>query len=203
MKNRLQSCRLGSLLAAAFAVATIYVGGTAVAQNSAESYFKDLHIRQKPMATFKPDRKSDLSVVAAVDRSNRVYKSGDNVVLTVKATADSYIWVFDTGTSGKVHQIYPNKYDKKNFLAAGKTLSIPGAKSKYRLSVSPPSGAELITVVASKENKPLTADLLDGSSGGLFLALRGTAENVAKDLSITLRKQKREWTSEQLVILIK
>ena len=204
MKNRLQSWRLGSLLAAACAVATIHVGGSAVAQDSAESYIKDLHIRQKPMATtFKPDRKSELSVVATVDRSNRVYKSGDNVVLTVKATEDSYIWVFDTGTSGKVHQIYPNKFDKKNFLASGKKLRIPRANSKYRLSVSPPSGAELITVVASKENKPLTADLLDGGSGGPFLALRGTAETVAKDLSITLRKQKRAWTSEQVVILIK
>ena len=205
MKNRLQSWRLGSLLAAACAVATIHVGGSAVAQDSAESYIKDLHIRQKPMATtFKPDRKSELSVVATVDRSNRVYKSGDNVVLTVKATEDSYIWVFDTGTSGKVPSRFtPTNSTRRTSLRRAKSSAFLARTPNIALACRRQAGPKLITVVASKENKPLTADLLDGSSGGPFLALRGTAETVAKDLSITLRKQKRAWTSEQVVILIK
>ena len=204
MKITLQSRKLRMVFTAMVAAATIQIAGTAVAADSGESYVKDLDIRQRPMTDIKPTTASKMSVSATVDRSSRVYQKGDNVVLTVRTTEDSYIWVFDTGTSGKVHQIYPNKFDKKNFLAAGKTLNIPPAGSKYQLAVSPPSGAELITVVASKENKPLTPDLIDlNSNAGPFRALRGTAESVAKDLSITLRKQKQDWTTDQVVIRIK
>ncbi len=193
--------RVNSMVTAVFVVAVIQVAGTALAQ---DTYIKDLDIRQKPMVHIKPAKTTNLSVVATLDRASRTYKTGENVMVRVKANEDCYVWVFDTGTSGKVHQIYPNKFDKKNFLSAGKTLSIPGKDSKYRLAVSPPSGAELITVIASKENKPLTPDLLDQASGsGPFVALRGTAETVSKDLSITLKKQKQEWASDQVVFLIK
>ena len=201
MRSRLQSRNVILMIAAVFAAAVIQVAGTALAQ---DSYIKDLDIRQKPMVDdIKPPKNGTLSVVATLDRPNRTYKTGENVMLKVKANEDCYIWVFDTGTSGKVHQVYPNKFDKKNFLAAGKTLSIPGKDSKYKLEVSPPSGKELITVVASKGDRPLTADLIDkNSSSGPFVALRGTAETVSKDLSITLRKQKQEWTSDQVVFHI-
>lgn len=204
MKSGLQSRRLVNVIAATVALAVIQVAGTVVAQDSSDSYLKDLDIRQRPMVNVKPERNSKLSVVATLDRRNRVYKTGEDVALKVKASEECYIWVFDTGTSGKVHQIYPNKFDAKNFLAAGKTLNIPGPGSKYRLSVSPPSGQELLTVVATKENKPLTGHLIDQATGnGPFRTLRGTAATVAKDLSITLRKQKREWTSEQVVFRIR
>ena len=201
MRSRLQSRNVILMIAAVFAAAVIQIAGTALGE---DSYVKDLDIRQKPMVQVKPAKNGTLSVVATVDRPNRTYKAGENVMLKVKANEDSYIWVFDTGTSGKVHQIFPNKFDKKNFLAAGKTLSIPGKGAKYQLEVSPPKGAELITVVASKENKPLTLDLIDQKAdNGPFVALRGTAETVSKDLSITLRKQKQEWSSDQVVFLVK
>ena len=201
MRSRLQSSQVILMIAAVFAAAVIQVAGTALAE---DSYIKDLDIRQKPMVEIKPAKSGTLSVVATLDRPNGTYKKGENVMLKVKANEDCYIWVFDTGTSGKVYQVYPNKFDKKNFLVAGKTLSIPGKNSKYQLAVSPPIGKELITVVASKENRPLTPDLIDqNASSGPFVALRGTAETVSKDLSITLRKQKQEWTSDQVVFHIK
>ena len=144
-----------------------------------------------------------LAVAVAVDRADRIYTHGDHVVLTVQATEDSYIWVFDTGTSGKVHQIFPNRYHEDNFLAAGSTLNIPPSASDYALAVSHPRGAELITVVATQENAPLTPELIDlEGSAGPFLALQGTAETVAKDLAITLRRQEAAWTKDQVVILI-
>lgn len=204
MKRARQSYGLFSVIAATVALAVIQSAGTALAQDSTDSYFKDLDIRQRPMVNVKPERNAKLAVVASLDRANRTYKAGEEVALKVKANEECYVWVFDTGTSGKVHQIFPNKFDGKNFLAAGKTLHIPGQRSKYRLAVSPPRGQELLTVVATKDSKPLTRHLIDQATGnGPFQALRGTATTVAKDLSITLRKQKREWTSEQLVFRIR
>ena len=145
--------------------------------------------------------------MATLDRRTPIYKKGEDLTVNVKASEDCYVWVFDTQTSGTVVQIYPNNYDKKNFLAAGKTLSIPGKGSKYRLQVAPPSGTELITVLASKENIPLTAKLVDKFvPGAPFAVLRGTAETVSKDLAITLRRQGSrgdKWTTGRVAFRIK
>ncbi len=187
--------------------ATAALGVAAIAGETDQSYLKDLDIRQHAMVEGLPPAPAPtaggLEVDAAVDRANRIYTHGDHVVLSVRATEDSYIWVFDTGTSGKVHQIFPNRYQENNFLAAGSTLNIPPADAEYALAVAHPQGAELITVVATRENAPLTPELVDlGANAGPFLALQGSADSVAKDLAITLRRQEAAWAKDQVVILI-
>ena len=166
--------------------------------NAAEpSYMKDLDIRQVPMAKLEAAPVSaqttagtGLMVKTAVDRPGARYRHGDTLTLTVDVTEDAYVWVFDTGTSGKVHQIFPNRYESDNFVRAGKAISIPPAGSEYQLLVSHPKGAELLTVIASKDDIPMTRDLVDQSAeAGPFLALRGDAVSVAKDLNITLKEK--------------
>ena len=162
------------------------------------SYMKDLDSRQVPMAELETAPVSaqttaastGLVVKTAVDRPDARYRHGDTLTLTVDVTEDSYVWVFDTGTSGKVHQIYPNRYESDNFVRAGKAISIPPAGSEYQLHVSHPKGVELLTVIASKDNIPMTRDLVDqNTEAGPFLALRGDAVSVAKDLNITLKEK--------------
>lgn len=161
------------------------------------SYMKDLDIRQVPMAKLEAAPVSaqttagtGLMVKTAVDRPDARYRHGDTLTLTVDVTEDAYIWVFDTGTSGKVHQIFPNRYESDNFVRAGKAVSIPPAGSEYQLLVSHPKGAELLTVIASKDNIPMTRDLVDqNSEAGAVFALLGDAVSVAKDLKITLKEK--------------
>ena len=209
MKIKSRFSTIGFVVVAMVAAVAFHAAGVGLGDASAESYMKDLDIRQMPMAKIQPVKPSkvsasaDLSVRASVDRANRKYKHGDNVVLTVKPSADAYIWVFDTGTSGKVHQIFPNRYAKNNLVKANAALRIPGRGAKYMLTASHPKGAELLTVIASKTNASLTADMIPKNNGGSpFVALRGTAQSVAKDLSITLRKKHRVWAKAQQVILI-
>ena len=127
------------LLVVLSAFAVIHTAGTAMAGDTAEaSFVKDLDVRQRPMAAIvpasetKPTAKAKLSVSVAVDRPNRTYNKGDSVVLVVKATEDAYIWIFDTGTSGKVHQIYPNRFEKNNFLTGGKDVNNSVGKREIR-----------------------------------------------------------------------
>jgi hypothetical protein len=206
MNNLLQSLTLH----VALTVVATMVMMQAVSAEESDAYLKDLHIRQMPMATdLTPPPSSPASpetglvVSARVDRPDRSYQHGENLVLTVETTEDAYVWVFDTGTSGKVHQIFPNQYETSNFLAANAPIEIPRADSKYQIAVSHPQGAELITVVASKDKVSLTPQLIDTSGGGAFLALRGDAASVAKDLSITLREQQSAWVKDEVVVLIK
>ena len=209
MKSLMQSRVLRAVMVGVAAMILMPSAATVSAEDS-EAYFKDLHIRQMDMVTGitpppapagRPEA-GGLAVSARVDRPDRNYEHGDSLVLTVETTEDAYVWVFDTGTSGKVHQIFPNRYDESNFLAANVPLEIPGADSKYQLAVSHPRGAELITVIASKDKTPLTDKLIDESGGGTFLALRGTAPSVAKDLAITLREQHSTWVKDEVVVRI-
>ena len=210
MKSLMESHVLRVVMVGVAAMLLVSTAGTVSAEDT-EAYYKDLHIRQMDMVTnLTPPsppaggpEAGSLAISARVDRPDRNYKHGDNLVLTVETTEDAYVWVFDTGTSGKVHQIFPNRYDESNFLAANVPLEIPGADSKYQLAVSHPQGAELITVVASKDKASLTDKLIDESGGGPFLALRGTAPSVAKDLSITLRENHSTWVKDEVVVLVK
>lgn len=194
------------MMAVAAAAATCVFAGTGLATESAmPAMAKDLHISQRAMLEVKPEQpaKTGLAVNVTLDKPSGVYKKGETVVLKVQTTEDAYIWVLDTGTSGKVHQIFPNKFARNNFVKAGKPVTIPGEGAKYELAVNHPRGAELVTVLASRDNVPLTRDLLDAAaSGGPFRALRGDATSVAKDLSITLKKQESPWSRDQVIFRI-
>ena len=186
--------------------------------NAAEpAYMKDLEPIQKPMAKLQPVSPSatntsgaanttsagGLVVKTAVDRPDGRYRHGDTLTLTVDVTEDAYVWVFDTGTSGKVHQIFPNQYESDNFVRAGNAVAIPSGDSDYQLQVSHPKGTELLTVIASKDKISLTRDLIDkNTEAGPFLALLGDAVSVAKDLSITLKKKPANQVVHNHVIYI-
>jgi hypothetical protein len=180
----------------------------AASAGDAVSLTKDLDIRQVPMLDIKPEPAAaaaaaagtELKVKASVDRSDRVYRHGDAVVLTVETSEDAYVWVYDTGTSGKVHQIFPNRHHDGNFMRANVPMRIPAEGASYQLVANHPRGAELITVIASKDAAPV--DVEATGAAGPFLALRGTAGSVAKDISVSLKKSHPVWTSDQQVIYI-
>ena len=191
-------------------VVAVSMSFAAALADDADPYIKDLDIRQAPMAhklqppAHQASARSRLVVSAAVDRSSQIYTEGDTVALRVTATEDAYIWAFNTGTSGKVHQIYPNRYETDNFLRAGTALEIPGAGTDYELSVTHPPGVDLITVIGSRDRTPIAADMIDAAvDAGPFLALAGTADTVSKDLAITLGEKHPTWTKDQVAILVK
>ena len=179
---------------------------TSASAGDAASITKDLDIRQMPMLDIKPEpvaaatSGTKLNVKASVDRSDRVYRHGDPVVLMVETSEDAYVWVYDTGTSGKVHQIFPNQHHEKNFVRANAPVRIPAEGASYQFVANHPKGAELITVIASKDASPV--DVEAAGAAGPFLALRGTARSVAKDISVSLKKNHSAWTSGQAIIYI-
>ena len=200
---------------AAFVVATVaglaQAIGTPAAMADTAQPFKDLDIRQLPMTEIVPaaddrggsDIGGGLKISTTLDRPDRTYKHGDNLSLMVETTEDAYIWVLDTGTSGKVHQLFPNEYEPDNFLRAGMPIAIPRPDSDYQLAVTHPKGTELLTVIASRNNTPLTQDLVDrATAAGPFLALRGTAASVSKDISISLKKNHPDWVGHHQVLYI-
>ena len=201
-----------SLIAGAVAlilVAAVALSSGQTALADEDSMTKDLHIAQMPMVIAPPqgpgsnDSSAGLSLEATVDRVDRTYQIGETVQLAVKVSEDSYLWVFDTGTSGQVHRIFPNRFDQDNFVRKGETLVVPGPDSKYDFRVSSPPGRELLTVIATTEESPLAANLLGEVTGSspVFMPV-GNAVSFAKDLSISLRNDHPVWQRAMVVLEI-
>lgn len=209
---------LGAVVAVAAFVGLAQLAAPPANADTAEpdaqaQFLKDLDIRQAPMTEILPPvvskpsaasaQSAQYAVMAAVDRPDARYRDGDSLELTIQVTEDSYVWVFDTGTSGQVVQVFPNRFESDNFVRAGTALTIPRQGKDYRFVVSRPAGADLLTVIASKDNAPLSQALIDQQTqAGPFLALQGNASSVAKDLSITLKESHPNWVGHQMKFYI-
>ena len=177
-------------------VAAAALAASAAGARAGNDWMKDLHAEQRAMAEVRPAPASagpaavadGLEVEVTLDRPDARYEPGDRLTLTIETSEDSWVWVFDTGAGGKVHQLFPNRYDDDNFVRAAAPLTLPRAESDYEIVVSHPPGAELLTVVASRDNAPPARDAIDrAAAAGPFFALRGSGVTVAKDLNISLR----------------
>lgn len=148
---------------------------------------KDLNIVHTPLTQVvvaAPPR-NDLRVSAWVDQPDNTYRIGEQVQLFVRSNRDAYITVLNVGTSGKVHQLFPNRYQPQNFVKAGTNLSIPASTMPYQLQVSGPTGEELIKVIASTSPSPIIAQHYLNKQA-IFPPVQQAVPQLAKDLAITL-----------------
>jgi hypothetical protein len=130
---------------------------------------------------------SDLRVKAWVDHGNGTYRTGETLRLCIKTNKKAYITVIDQGTSGKIHVIFPNRFQEKNRVLAHRVVQIPTDDAPFRFRVSGPAGIELIKVIATSH--PISAVSAKRLvQRGAFYSYRGTGEELVKDLRIELNK---------------
>ena len=96
------------------------------------------------------------------------FYDGDEAQITVAATRDAYVYVYNVDTEWNASLIFPNDYAPDNRVLAGGTFSYPnealrgkGIRSVARLSPGSNVSAEMIRVVATKV--PLPQSLVDPS----------------------------------------
>ena len=96
------------------------------------------------------------------------FYDGDEAQITVAATRDAYVYVYNVDTEWNASLIFPNDYAPENRVLAGGTFSYPnealrgkGIRSVARLSPGSNVSAEMIRVVATKV--PLPQSLVDPS----------------------------------------
>lgn len=183
--------------ALAFSVSAVY---------AEEFTSKDLAVVQRPMADVAPppprSHSNGLQVSAWVNHPNNTYAFGEKLVLSVKTNRDAYLTIVDVGTSGRVHIIFPNRYQTHNFIRAGEVLQVPGSHAPFDFQVSGPAGTELIKVIASPSSAPLFR-ASDTKPAGPFKSLNASAPAVAKDLNVVLREPRhRDGDSYNKIIRI-
>jgi hypothetical protein len=127
-----------------------------------------------------------------VSTNKTVYYDGDELLITLRSNEDCYFVVYQVDVANNMQVIFPNPWDKNNFLKAGVSRTIP---ENSAFSLHQPYGEEWILAYASPRDfkipedqyrpVPVTQDLLaspqalwrvesgGGSSKGVSITPRG------------------------------
>ena len=84
------------------------------------------------------------------------YGVGSEVTFYLRSNRDCYVMLLDLQTSGGLYVLFPNSYQKENFVRGGKIYSIPGSQAPFSINASGPTGIEGVKAIAS--TKPLSLD---------------------------------------------
>lgn len=131
-----------------------------------------------------PTQPTTMNLEVWTDRAvGATYYSGENIHIYFKASQDTYVTIYDYRPDGTVNVLFPNNYQRNNYVRAGIVNVIPDPSYNYNLVVSGQSGRELIEAVASPTPGVLPAP--DFSSGKPFQEIPN-GENFLKGLNVDI-----------------
>ena len=139
---------------AALVAATLFTGGTALAQ---DVIISPRSIVVNPLPGF------DLQVWVDKDPSGRdapTYNVGDAIRISVRPASDAYVYLFSIAADGEVVQVLPNRFDAAggdNFVRANTTRTFPPSGARYAFNVAPPNGLAKVIAVASRRQLDVSA----------------------------------------------
>ncbi len=83
-----------------------------------------------------------------------VYKIGEFIIISVRATRSCYLSLYDISTLGEVTQIFPNQLMaySDNFIQGNQLYRIPAATDKFDFEISGPPGVERVRAVCTTQN---------------------------------------------------
>ena len=153
-------------------------------------------------ARVKPEKgKPDPYYQVSVGLNKKIYRSGDEMVIRVKATKPSYISVLNFAADGSVILLYPNRLRKNNFVKALKQVQIPSESDRrdvLKLQVSTLSGhrkdTEFIKVIATRQPIHLLDGLLATGQYGVLDTVNLAAVEIARLISGIPLKDRAEQT---------
>lgn len=96
----------------------------------------------------RPPDTSALQVNLETTKSR--YRPGSEIEIRYELNKKAYLYIYNIDVNGKVHLLFPNKYDQDNYLSAGKG-KLPG--KGYSFLAGEKQGGEYLQAIASK--KPL------------------------------------------------
>lgn len=81
------------------------------------------------------------------------YEVGEAIRISVRTSADAYVYLFSLAADGEVVQVLPNRFDAAGgdaFVRAGETRTFPPVGARYQFNVAPPYGLAKVMAVASR-----------------------------------------------------
>jgi hypothetical protein len=122
------------------------------------------------------------TLTARPNSVTRTYYDGEELFVTVWADKDCYFKVYHIDVDGKMKMIYPNEYNRNNFLRANTEMTVP--RDEVRFVLHEPFGQETILVTASPEQfTNLDSEMTP------VTATRETVTRVSRGGSLVLNRQ--------------
>lgn len=129
------------------------------------------------------------------------YNIGERIVVTVRTTADAYVYLYNVRSNGEIMQFMPNSYDgagSSNYVRAGQARTFPPANARYNLQVDGPSGTDKIIALASRTQLDV-GQLASISSSGFATSNVGQ-DNFAQTLSIIVTPlPQTDWVTDTVL----
>ena len=145
---------------------------------------------------------TDFQVELWTDKKDGQYHIGNDLVIYLKVNKDSRVTLFDVGTSGKVHIIFPNEYQKDNTVKAGQTYRVPAKDAKWTFKLQGPAGRNMLKAIATIEDVSLLAQT-ETRTAGIFREINDSEKQLAKDISIALKPvNSMQWTEMGTEVII-
>ncbi len=148
---------------------------------------------ENPQAGFKVELK--------VDKPDATYKPGENVIVTLKTNKDCQVTLFNVGSGGKVHIIFPNEYQKDNKVKANQEYRIPPEGAKFAFKVSGPAGEDVIKAIATLDNIKLLGES-DTKPDGAFQQVALKEIEVVEKIEDNLPKDPKRWAETEVTIKV-
>lgn len=115
----------------------------------------------------------DFKIFVSTNRGEGgVFAEGEYLKLYLLSSRDCYLKIYHIDVHGRTVLIFPNRYEKNNFLPGREVLEFPGARSPFQFRIVPPYGTEMIKVVAStRQFSSLEEDFADlgYATRGIFI----------------------------------
>ncbi|OGW19132.1 MAG: hypothetical protein A3K09_04265 [Nitrospinae bacterium RIFCSPLOWO2_12_FULL_47_7] len=123
---------------------------------------------------------------------------GESIIFYFKANRDCYVILLDRGTSGNMRVIFPNPFQKDNFIQAGKIYTVPDPAAGYEINVNGPQGIERVKAIAFLTNLQLPLELLDS-----FYEVSPEDDVRVRDIARSVEKMDaQQWAQSSLEINI-
>lgn len=188
---------LAIMIVVVFATAGLYAQQATTQKQIAieekvEQPVEELQDIKNPEAEFK--------VELWTDREDAKYQVGDEIMFFFKTNRDCRLTLFNVGTSGKVHVIFPNKHQEDNLVKAGTVYQIPSEEAQWVFKAQAPAGVDLVKAIATLEKVDLVAQT-DTEPAGEVQEITKPQSQVAKDIAIALKPvETNRWAEAEKVL---
>ncbi len=103
-----------------------------------------------------PTKPTNLTIKVWTDKSvGSTYYQGESIHIYFKTSQNAYVTLYDFTPEGGVRIIFPNFFQRNNFVKGGIVYAIPNPSYNYDLTVSGQNGREMIEAIATTSPKVL------------------------------------------------
>tara|TARA_B100000686_G_scaffold243106_1_gene251932 strand:+ start:430 stop:1014 length:585 start_codon:yes stop_codon:yes gene_type:complete len=132
------------------------------------------------------------------------YQVGEMITFFISVEEDSFLTFLVINPAGKITVLFPNKYQKNNFVRAGETIQIPPKDKKFNLKLDPPHGEESLKAVATLgRHFPVNLNL---NSGNGFHEIKPETSRGMREIKALANffssKQNSDWSQDYSTIFI-